>query len=176
MLSKTELNQLLELLKDRIGKNIHHHQSGGASGTFDVEHTVTEAAMIVSTEKDTSESKDASGATASNNTKSTLNRLQEQKLHVVEMRELKTILSRDMKNDKMYVHRVASVCVRMAFGSLESTEVEQWFLIFAAMVVTIDCLFLCTQLGEYGKVAQLGNIRWFCIPCGLTQGLFARWR
>jgi hypothetical protein len=67
---------------------------------------VTEAAMLVSAEKDTSESKDASGATASNNTKSTLNRLQEQKLHVVEMRELKTILSRDMKNDKMYVHRV----------------------------------------------------------------------
>jgi hypothetical protein len=74
--------------------------------------------MLVSAEKDhTSESKDAGGADTSD-TKSTLNRLQEQKLHVVEMRELKTILGRDMKNDKMYVHRVASVCVRMPLGSL----------------------------------------------------------
>jgi hypothetical protein len=91
MLSKTELNQLLELLKDRIGQKIHPSGNNGA----DVEHTITEAAMLVS------ESKEADGATS--NTKSTMDRLQEQKLHVVEIRELKTILSRDMKNDKMYV-------------------------------------------------------------------------
>ena len=95
MLSKTELNQLLELLKDRIGQKIH--PSG--NNVADVEHTITEAAMLVS------ESKEAGGATTSN-TKSTMDRLQKQKLHVVEIRELKTILSRDMKNDKMYVQRV----------------------------------------------------------------------
>jgi serine/threonine protein kinase len=100
MLSKTELNQLLELLKDRIGQKIHQSGTNGA----DVEHTITEAAMLVSAEKDISESKEAGGAAS--NTKSTMDRLQKQKLHVVEIRELKTILSRDMKNDRMYVHRV----------------------------------------------------------------------
>jgi hypothetical protein len=102
MLSKTELNQLLELLKDRIGQKIH--QSGNGA---DVEHTITEAAMIVSANKDTSERKEAGGATS--NRKSIMHRLQEQKLHVVEIRELKTILSRDLKNDKMYVMRLVVV-------------------------------------------------------------------
>jgi serine/threonine protein kinase len=100
MLSKTELNQLLELLKDRIGQKIHQSDTNDA----DVEHAITEAAMVASAEKDTPESKEAGGATS--NTKSTMDRLQQQKLHVVEIRELKTILSRDMKNDKMYVHRI----------------------------------------------------------------------
>jgi serine/threonine protein kinase len=105
MLSKTELNQLLELLKERIGQKIHQSGTGtDNSNGANVEHTVTEAAMLVSAEKGDSESKQADGATS--NTKSTMDRLQEQKLHVVEMRELKTILSRDMKNDKMYVYRV----------------------------------------------------------------------
>jgi serine/threonine protein kinase len=95
LLSKTELNQLLELLKERIGQKIITDQEN--MNADNVEHTVTEAAMLVS-----ENNKD--GTTSNNSkSKSTMDRLQEQKLHVVEIRELKTTLSRDMKNDKMYV-------------------------------------------------------------------------
>jgi serine/threonine protein kinase len=90
LLSKTELNQLLELLKERIGQKIITDNEN--MNADNVEHTVTEAAMLVSANKDAK-------------SRSTMDRLQEQKLHVVEIRELKTTLSRDMKNDRMYVRR-----------------------------------------------------------------------
>ena len=61
MLSKTELKQLLEILKDRLGQRLAQQEN------------------------------DKNGSSSTD----------QQKLHVVKISELKTILSRDMKNDQM---------------------------------------------------------------------------
>lgn len=81
MLSKTELNQLLTILKERIGKKV-------TSFVDSPQPTSKEAAKLAATGGESKTAED-------------LPQRQEQTLHVVQIRELKTILQMDLKNDQV---------------------------------------------------------------------------
>jgi calcium/calmodulin-dependent protein kinase I len=140
MLSKTELNQLLTILKERIASKILSTSMHGNSAHGSVS---------------TSAHGGGSGALESSNDSkktgtTTMDRLQEQKLHVVEIKELKMVLSREMKNDKMYVFLSNYLCcVCMCFRIM--------ILTFVYCVVVVVCL-------SVSLVAHTAWRRWKSYP------------
>jgi len=83
MLSKTELGQLVRILKDRIGQMMMKDSP-----------TLQEAALLAGEAAD-------DHSENGNEVAPIIGDIKEQKLHVVQVNELKMILQRDMKNDKM---------------------------------------------------------------------------